>query len=1096
MKTSMDRLNPLVQKWARSSRSVCKTRTLLRTVLAAAMLIVPVSLIAQEATVTGRITDEVGTGIPGVNVVVKGTTNGTATDLEGRYTVKLNSDPQAILVISAIGYKTIEELIGERGAIDVQLAGDFTQLNEIVVTGYSTLMKKDVASSIAVVDVDDMKKIAASNIGDQLQGKIAGVQVSTSGGPGAFQYVRIRGIGTINNNEPLYVIDGVPVQNETNLNFLNPNDIETMQVLKDAAAASIYGARAANGVVVITTKRGTGRSKFSFDFFTGIQEPQNLPELATPGELLDIQKGLYAGAGRTFNSNFYLQDPQGNWQLPDFLISTKGYSDGDPEVDPTQYVLNTSDPSLYGQNRPIAAANQAGTDWFKELFKPAPMTNLQFSASGGNEKASHYFSLNYFNNKGILIANKWERLQARLNSTFAGGKNFRLGENLNVAFSTVKGSDMGGEIGNVMNAYTYLPIVPLYDIEGYWAAATQSSSVGQNPVAAQTRNAEGLNSHNLRITANVFAELDLFKNFSFRANVGMDYFERPYEKYYYTCPECARTGTNYLEKGWQNQRSWILTGTLNYNRTFGDHTLYSLAGWEMRDQYYEGFYAAGSGLKYGDDPYYRELTNVQSGTYLIQSSSSNSRMVSLFANINYTFRERYILSATVRRDGSSKFINNKYGVFPGVSAAWRISEEGFLRGSNFLSSLKLRASYGLTGNNEVLGGDYPGYTSYGTTPGSTSYAINGSRNSVTQGFAQVSSGNPDLKWETSRVLNFGFDATVMNNLDVTLEWYNRKTTDMILGVTQPLETGNTFPINQNIGSMQNNGIDLQLEYRGRWSEILSYTLGLTGSHYTNELLSLEGDATFINGVSLHGGYPPITRSQAGFPVSQYYGYVAEGLWTSQSQIETVLFTAPGDAKVGRMKFKDVNGDGQITSEDETVIGSPIPKFILGLNFTLNYKNFDFTAYFSGAFGQEVFNAVKAHTDFNSTNVLLSGSNNRSKRMLYEAGSRLPVLDVDDTYSGNISSYFVEDASFFRCRNVVLGYSVPQRIISKARLTKTRFYFQAQNLFLITNYSGMDPDVTVINMEQGNQPKRDLSTGIDVGRLPWSRQLILGVNIEF
>ena len=360
MKTLMDRFDLLRCGKARSSGFIDIARALLRTTVVVAMLIIPVSLLGQEITVAGRITDEIGEGIPGVNVVVKGTTNGTATDLEGRYTVKVNSDAQTILVISAIGYRTVEELIGQRGVIDVQLAGDFTQLEEIVVTGYSTLMKKDVASSIAVVDVDDMKKIAASNIGDQLQGKIAGVQVSTSGGPGAFQYVRIRGIGTINNNEPLYVIDGVPVQNETNLNFLNPNDVETIQVLKDAAAASIYGARAANGVVVITTKRGTGRPKFTFDLFTGIQKPQQFPELATPGELLDIQKGLYAGAGRPFNSTFYLQDNEGNWTLPDYLISTKGYSEGDPAVDPSQYVLNTSDPSQYGKIGPSLVQTRKG----------------------------------------------------------------------------------------------------------------------------------------------------------------------------------------------------------------------------------------------------------------------------------------------------------------------------------------------------------------------------------------------------------------------------------------------------------------------------------------------------------------------------------------------------------------------------------------------------------------------------------------------------------------------------------------------------------------------------------------------------------------
>ncbi len=1057
--------------------------------------------LAQDRLIQGKIisvTDR--TPIPGVNIVCKGTTVGTISDNEGNYSLKI-ADNVKDLVFSFIGFRRMEVEIGERSVVDISLELDITELSEIVVTGYSSINKKDIASSISVVDVDEMKKIASSNFADQLQGKVAGVQISTSGSPGAVQYVRIRGIGTINNNEPLYVVDGVPVQNETDMNFLNPNDIETMQVLKDAAAASIYGARASNGVVVITTKRGTGRSKLNVEFFTGMQDPQRFPELANPQELLEIQKGLYAGAGIPFNSTFYIQSPtgSGNWVLPDFMSTTKGYAAGDPAIDPSNYVLNTSDPDLYANNFPIAAANKGGTDWFNELFKPASMTSTQLSASGGSEKGSHYFSMNYYDHNGILIENKWQRMQARLNSTYAVGKNFRLGENLNMSFQTGTGFD--GPRFNVENAYNYLPIVPLYDINGYWAAGSQASQASENPVAEQTRTADGWDSHNLRLTGNVFAEFDFLKYFSFKTNAGFDYFQQPSETYVYTCPECGTAEINSLEKFWRSRRSWILTETLNFNRSFSNHTIYALAGWEMRNAFNESFGASGSNLKYGDDPYYRELNNVQSGTYSIGSQSSDSKMISLFANVNYTYRDKYIVSATVRRDGSSKFINNKYAVFPGISTAWRISQEQFLNGSKFITDLKLRASYGITGNNEVVGGDYPGYTSYGTSPALSSYAINGSHNKFTQGFGQISSGNPDLKWETSHLTNLAFDATLMKQLDLTLEWYSRKTNDMILGVPQPLETGITFPINKNIGSMLNKGIDLQLSYKGKaLSQKLFYTIGLTGTHYTNEVLALADSASFINGASLHGGYAAISRTQAGYPVSQFYGYVAEGLWASSEEINQVLFADPSGvksgAKPGRMKFRDVNGDGRITSEDRTFIGSPIPKFILGLNLALNYKNFDFTSYFSGVFGVEIFNAVKSYTDFNDTDVLLAFPVNRSKRMLYEAGKSLPVLDLNDTYSGRISSYFVEDGSFFRCRNLVLGYTLPQRVVLKGGLSKARFYLQAQNLFTITNYSGLDPDVTILNMTQGNQARRDVTTGLDVGRYPLSKQYIIGVNIEF
>jgi len=1035
---------------------------------------------SQPVTVTGTVTELGGEAIPGVNVVVKGTAIGTATDLQGRYSIPVSPGTGAVLVISFIGYDPQEIIVGQQTKIDVQLNPNITELQEIVVTGYSSLMKKDISSSIAVVDVKDMNKIASSNFADQLQGKVAGVQIATTGEPGAFQYVRIRGIGSINNNEPLYVIDGVPVQNETNMNFLNPNDIESMQVLKDASA-SIYGARAANGVIVITTKKGSGRTRVNFDFFTGIQAPMDFPELVTPDEMMRIEQAHFEGAEIPFNSNLYVKGADGNWNLPDFTVLNKGYAAGDPAVDPAKYVLNTSDPSLFGQNYPIVESNKTGTNWFDELYEPATLTNVQVSVSGGTENGSHFFSMNYFDNNGILIENKWKRVQARLNNTFSIGKNVRVGENLNVSFQTERGVDNYG-FQNVGNAYTYPTLGPVNNINGYWAATSLSSIfISANPVAVQKRHADGYDHTDFRLTGNAFVEFDFLKSFTFKTNAGVDYYQGPTEQYVYPCPECATPNqTNRLVKNTINRKNWVLTSTLNYNRVFGNgkHNLSAFVGGELRDAFFETVDLTGTGLQFGDDPNYREISNAQSFT--VGSSSGSNSMVSAFFNANYTFNEKYILAVTVRTDGSSRFINNRFGTFAGVSGAWRISLEPFLAPVAWISDMKLRASYGSSGNNEVVGGDYPGFSAYGTSKGYSSYPIGGT---LVQGFGQVSSGNPDLKWETSILTNFALDVTLGGKFSATLEWYNRKTNDMIFGVDQPMETGNVFQVNENIGSMVNRGIDAQVTYRARTnSGNLSYAIGLTGTHYTNKVLSLDAnDNTFVS-----GQFNLPTRTQQGYPVSQLYGYAADGIWQSQEQIDSVLFSDPGGdvsgAQPGRMKFLDTDSSGVINPGDRTFIGNPLPKFILGLNLNVKYKNFDITAYISGVFGKKVYNQYKAIID-------------RSKR-LEEAGQTLPAFDLNDTRSYQQSSYFVEDGSFLKIRNIDIGYTIPNNSVSKLRMSKARIYFQIQNLFTWTKYSGMDPDVSIVNMYQGNVPQRDLTGGIDTGRYPPSRQFIIGVNIEF
>lgn len=1037
----------------------------------------------QTLNVSGTITDETGDGVPGVNILVKGTSRGTATNIQGQYVINIDG-PESILVVSAIGFETQEITIGQRNVIDVRLSTSLTELNEIVVTGYSTINKKDISSSITIVDVDEMKKLSSSNIGDQLQGKVAGVQVATTGDPASFSYVRVRGLGTINNNEPLYVIDGVPVQNEVDLNFLNPYDIQSIQVLKDAASASIYGARAANGVIVITTRKGRGKAKVSFDFFTGMQQAAKLPDMISSQERLDIEKGAYAGAGQTLNPRFYIKDAKGELVLPDYLVNDVGYAEGDPEVDPSRYVLNTTDPDLFHNNHPIAVANKQGTDWFEELFRPSWMLSAQLSVEKGDENGSHYVSFNYYKTDGVLIKDNYERFQTRLNNEYFVGKKFRLGENVNFAYQTRAGRQ--DETGYDMRKGYFNPTTPVYDINGYWASPFDTP----NPVADQNRWSEGTAGYTIRLTGNAFAEYDILDGLTFKTNFGLDYSLSPRTLYWPACPECSKDGTDKLIKNWSTQRNWVWSTTLNYNKTFGDHELSGLLGVEARDAYFERFRASGTGLMAGYDPHYRELSNTSPNSYLIESSRSNSKMVSAFVNANYKYRNKYLFTATLRTDGSSRFVNQKYGMFPGFSAGWRVTEESFLNNNRFINSLLVRASWGITGNNEVVGGDYPGFSPYGTSPRTASYAITGGANSASLGFTQLYFGNPDLKWETSKLTNIAFDATLNDHIDVTLEWYDKKTEDMIYGVAPPSQTGIVAPTNFNVGSMSNKGIDLQLNFRGKTlSDKLDYNIGIVGTHFTNKVLALS-DSNSFTGIPLN-----ITRTKPGFPISQFYGFVADGLWQSQQQIEEVLYANPGEAKTGRMKFKDLNGDGKINDDDRTFIGNPIPKFILGLNVTLLYKGFDFTAYATGVFGREIYNYVRGSREFyrkpEAGDPLAP-----SKTMLYEAGKTLPVLDRNDNESGKNSSYWVEDGSYFKLRNVVLGYSIPGNAISKMHLTKARIYFQAQNLFTLTKYRGIDPDINVSNMQQGNVSGRDLYTGIDFGRYPTIKQYILGLTLQF
>lgn len=1046
---------------------------------------------AQERVVTGRVTDESGSGMPGVNVLIKGTTEGAATDTDGKFSLSVPDD-QAVLVVSFVGYSATEIVVGSRTIVNVQMTPDVTTLTELVVTGYSTQEKKDISGSIAVIDVEDMTKIASPNFADQLQGKVTGVQISSTNDPGSSAFVRIRGIGSINNNEPLYVIDGVPVQNESNMNFLNPNDIESMQVLKDAASASIYGSRASNGVVVITTKKGrAGQSKLNVEYFVGRSSPTKSPEVANPSELLQISQGLAAGAGLPFSSNFYIQDANGNYTLPDFFTRSGGFVAGAPEVDPARYNLISDPNGDASQNYLIAQANKAGTNWFKELFKPATSQSFQLSGSGGSEKGNYYFSGNYYDQNGILVKNFYKRYQTRFNSTFSVKDFIRVGENISLAYQTTQGSIGNPSEGSpIKNAYAMPQIVPVFDIKGYYAGPAGLPSNAGNPIAQQTRSADNKGNHSFRITGNVFMEVDILKDLTAKTSFGLDYNTGQNQYFGWRNYEATEiNASNRLDLNTFFNRNWVWFNTLNYNKQFGESNLSVLIGSEAKQVWYEGFNAGGAKLAL-DDPAYRVLGNItDSKTFTVGSYRGENKVSSLFAQANYVHNDKYLISGTIRRDGSSKFLNNKYGVFPAGSIGWRLSKEPFMANSSVFSELKLRTSYGATGNNESTGAnsDYTGYSNFVPNIATASYDINGTGTSVRPGFDQQTTGNADLKWETTTLLNIGFDATIRENFDITVEWYKRKTLDMIYGVELPLELGAVGVRNENIGDMQNTGIEVALNYRGRVASDFTYSIGINGTSIKNEVLKLDANAnTFIRSGGSRIG--DLTYTTPGQPISQFYGYIADGLWQSQDDINATLFTSPGEAKVGRIKFRDLNGDGQIDSKDETFIGSPLPKWYGGLNINMNYKNFDLTVFLAGSYGQKVYNFLKYFIDFPAF------QGNYSKDMLYEAGKSLPVLDRNDNYSPQRSSIYVEDGSWTRLKNLQIGYNIPASVLSRFKMDNLRIYIQGQNLFTITKYSGLDPDVTVSNITEGFTPRRDISMGVDYGRYPWARTFMVGLNI--
>ncbi|WP_224751226.1 SusC/RagA family TonB-linked outer membrane protein [Mucilaginibacter pankratovii] len=1024
--------------------------------------------------------------VVGATVRVKGTTTGTQTDVNGQFTLSVSAGN--VLVISYLGYTTQEVTVGSSDNISVTLQVSNNTLNEVVVTGYTSQRKKDISGAVATVDVAQAIKVPASSSDQLLQGQASGVTVVTQGSPGAGAQILVRGISNFANSSPLIIIDGVQ---GGDLGNVNPNDIESISVLKDAGAAAIYGIAGGNGVVIVTTKKGKqGKSTITYDGYYGTQRPLggnpfnvlNAQDYLTLVKKVDPKNSLFLADGGV--AAFGAQGP-----------GVKGnFAAGDAAVDPTKYRFDTFNPN----NDYLIQKydNGQGTDWFHAVFKPASMQQHTVSAQGANDKNAYYFSAGYLNQQGTLIETYFKRATARINTTFNIKDHFRVGENASLFYTlspTGQGNIPGGNQGegnSISEVYRIEPQIPIYDISGKqyggtWAGPTSLGNA-VNPVATQDRQKYNTNkTWNLQGT--VFAEADFLKHFTARtafsgtinnfSNYSINY--RPYDS------GEGHGGTESFSEnaGYYNNYNW--SNTLVYSQIFGKHSINFLAGYEQREQFGRGVGGNVTSLP-SLDPAFVTLSG---GTGALTAFSYNAQPIthqSFFGKLDYVYNDKYILSATIRRDGSSVFAKGQnVGYFPSASLAWRVTQEDFAKGISWLNSLKIRASYGVAGydRNVMDQAASNAFSLYRLDKGSSFYDIGGTSNSIQQGFFNATIGNLATTWERDYIANVGFDATLFNKLDMSIEYYQKRSTKLLFNPALPATTGGARQPFVNTGEVRNKGLDASFNYRDKIGSNLGITVGLQFTTYKNEIYDVPSPFTVVG-----SRIGDISRQATGHPIGSFYGYDVIGYFSSAADVSASPTQA--DAAPGRFKYRDVNGDKKITADDRTYFGNPNPDFTYGLNLGLSYKNWDLSTNLYGSQGNDNFNYVKYWTNFYSS---LTG--NKSNDLLFNSWTptnlnpKTPIAEAASTFStaGVVNSYYLENGSFLKMRQVQLGYTFKTGV-KQIGADKLNVYLQVVNPFTITKYTGLDPELQAVT---GN------SNGVDFGNYPSSeRKFIIGVRATF
>ncbi len=1025
------------------------------------LLLFPVWALAQ--TVTGRVTSaEDKEGLPGVNVLEKGTTNGTITDIDGNYSIKLK-DPASTLVFSMVGMMKQEKRVKGGDNVNVVLQADHYQLDQVVVTGYSTQKKSDLTGSITVVSMEDVMKSAENNPIKGLQGRVPGMEVTANGNPSGAATIRIRGIGTLNNNDPLFVIDGVPTRG--GMHELNSNDIENIQVLKDASAASIYGSRAANGVIIITTKKGKeGKVKLNFDayvtqsFYTNKLDVMNAQEYG---------QALWQA---TVNNS---EDPNRNNIGYNYKWGYDG--NGNPEL------YNMYLPKYLDTDKTMLTSD---TDWFDAVSRNGLQQSYNLSVSNGTDKGDYFFSLGYLNNEGTLNYTSFERFSARMNSSYHLIKDIlTIGEN----FSVNRTSEVQIPDDNILDmALKALPLIPVHTMDGKgWGGPTTGMNDRHNPARLLYDNKDNKYAY-WRLFGNTYINLQPVKGLNIKSNFGLDYtnFFKRNMVHSYT----SGTLNNDLSSvtlGESYATKWTWSNTANYAKKIGVHDLDVLVGVEMYKEETIDFSA------YKDD-YLIETPeqmwpDMGIGTSKVTGSASGYTLLSYFGKINYAYDNRYLASATLRYDGSSRFgKNNRFGTFPAFSLGYRISEEAYMESTKeWLSDLKLRFAWGQTGNQEtsntavhtIYVTDYGTGDPTWTSLNGTSYDLTGKGGtSLPSGYKKIQQGNPDLKWETTTQTNIGLDFGFFNQrLYGTAEYYIKKTKDILVQPPYLGIIGEGGYCWYNGASMENKGVEINVGYRDRTIFGLSYDIAGNISGYRNKVTKLPADVENSYGGNGKGD------NILGHPINSFYGYIADGLFRTEEEVIDHATQNGGEA-IGRIRYRDLDKNGKIDEDDRTWIGSPHPDFMYGLSIDLSYKGFDLNAFFYGVQGIDVNTyAVKSETDFWSINDVRS---NKGTRLLDAWSPNNPNSDIpaitalNANDEGRLSTYFIENGSFLKLRNLQLGYTLPKNLIEKISMEKCRIYVSGQNLFTIKSkkFSGVDPE----NAAFGYPIPMTFTIGLNIG----------------
>ncbi|MEO8474229.1 MAG: TonB-dependent receptor [Chryseolinea sp.] len=1011
-----------------------------------------------DITVTGVVTDETGSSVPGANVLVKGTTTGTTTDAEGRYTINV-TDESSVLVITFIGYTSKEVVVGSQKEISIQLSPDIRQLNEVVVVGYGTQKRSSVTGAVATVSSKDVAALPVISVESAIQGRVPGVQVTNNGSPGTSPTVRIRGVGSITGaSQPLYVIDGFP--QASYLNNIDTKDIESVEVLKDAAASAVYGSRAANGVIIITTKSGARDNKVHVeaDTYYGVQQAWKQLDLLHTPDYLKYATDLTTNAGTA---------------IPQRIVS--------------------------GLDNPIYAGTtqtyrQTDTDWQNAMFRTAPITQTQVSLSTGSEKSKLYTSVSKFDQDGIMLGTNFNRYSLRLNYENKLSKRFTFGENFNISYSKTRNQAESGGRTILQHIIHSVPYIPVYDPTlqgGFRAPSGNDGADPENPVRIATMDQNRDNVMNL--IGRAFVEAKIIDGLKYRFTAGLNYsVARHTEDMPIFNDGFAGRTTHNLVDNRTTTTSPYYSNQLTYDKTFGAHTLNVIAVAERQGN--SSVYLGAAGQQSRNDISQLLGSSNQTAT----GTLNENELLSYLGRINYEYKGKYLVSASIRRDGYSGFApGKKWGNFPGVSVGWRLNEEDFMKTVPAISELKLRASYGSLGSIANVG-SYE-YQSYINT--NTAYDFN---NGSTSGAYFDKLPNKNLTWEKTKMTNYGVDLGLFENrITFSAEYFVRNVDDLLLDVPPSPSLGYTQASKLNIAAMKNWGGEFVLGYNKSEGDV-TFNVSANVGIIRNKVNHLNTpNAVLYSGSNADFGGFNITRTIAGRPIQEFYGYKTDGIFQNQAEIDaanardndaTTLFQA--NAAPGDIRFKDVNGDGVINSDDQVSLGNYLPNFTYGLNFSANYKSFDLTLFLQGVQGNEIYNGTK---------VLGQG-------MLRLFGAQTDVLNAwtpdntntnvpravsgDPNQNSRTSDRFIEDGSYLRLKNVSIGYSLPSGVAQSMTgntLKKLRVYISAQNLLTFTKYSGYDPE---IGNRYQNSAGNTLINGIDFGQFPSPRTVMAGLQVGF